>query len=392
MSHFFPLLLMEAIMKREMLRRVVSRTSFVFLATMFLLCESSSAQSLTAASEKEPLKRKAVELETQGDCAGALKILQSLTDQDYYVPAQDEMCYEIPGHISGERQLAMMRCHRILGNKNKASDIAWLVLVKKWDIDRQAVKLIAQETDAQGGVEAVRTRLRTQIKTSDYQPMAKEALAYLNILDAGKRHDYVAIQGVLVPWIKSAQWIHGHKWLQAEAIAQLDETFLRHALEDLESGDQKRRETGAIMLSIAPDGVLERADPKLKRTLAQYKIAINSTEDYKEGNMAVLLLRAIATSRNSDYITPLNTILGKELRANKFPQAQLVYTLGHLGDESVIPQLQKGLEEGKYSHFVLPALRALAKRPKASKKELLEWCRMKTTQQGDEGDELKPAP
>jgi hypothetical protein len=380
--------MMESVMRKNMTAWAI----LMLIAAGLLLCQSGLAQELSIAPEKEELKRKAAELEKQGDHAGALKILESLTDQDYYVPPRDEICYLVPGHISGARQLAMMRCHRRLGNTGRAAEIAWFVVAKNWDAERQAVKVIAEETAVQGGVEPVRKRLKAQIKTSEYQPVAKEALAYLNILDAGKRHDYLAIHGVVVPWIKSAQWIHGHKWLQAQAICLVGEALLRSALKDLESGDHKRREVGAIVLSVAPADTLERADPELVRTLDQYKTAIRRTEDYREGNIAVYLLRAIATTRNSVYVEPLRALHRKDLPAHKFTKAPLAYTLGHLGDPSVIPQLQEGLEKGTYSHFVLPALQTLAGKPSASREEMLKWCRMKTTQLSTEGDEPRPAP
>ena len=372
-------------------RTIVLRFILIFCTLVLLLGPNVIAEQMITTNEIAELKQKAIELEKQEKYSEALKILESLTDQDYYIPPRFDIDIIIPGRIPAVRQLAMMRCHLALGNKKEAVDIAWIILEKDWDNDKMIIETIAEETEIQGGVESVRKKLESIINNSENQPMAKEALVYLNILDAGRRGDYELLCDVIMPWIKSAQWvINGHEWKQAKAISQINEKYLRHALDHLESGSIEQRETSAIILSVAPEGELELADPNLVRILGQYKIAINSTEDYREGNIAVHLLRSIATTRNSAYIESLYVIQGKDLPANKFPNNQIVYTLAYLGDESVIPQLQKDLEEGTYPHFVIPALRSLAGKPKASKEELLEWCRMKTKQQDAEGYTEKP--
>ena len=84
-----------------------------------------------------------------------------------------------------------------LGNTSEAVDIAWVVLQRQWVDDHQVKEIIAEETDVQGGTEATRKRLKYQLDKSPKNYMAKDTLAYLELISAAERQDFEYIVTVL---------------------------------------------------------------------------------------------------------------------------------------------------------------------------------------------------
>jgi hypothetical protein len=150
------------------------------------------------------------------------------------------------------------------------------------------------------------------------------------------------------------------------ALAHLGEKAALYAVGKLESDAPRVQECAAEVLSKCSSNVLEKADPGLRRVFALLRNGKNRV------NIPVFLLRAVASTRNRAYVPEVRRIKGEVGSFGKFGDRQYIYTLGHLGDMSVVPELIEELDH-VYDHFAQPALEAATGKRFRSKQEWREW-------------------
>ncbi len=424
----------------------LSRTILIFNLVCFMFSHFFSVQQFHAPSEKAKLKQKAVILEQKGAYEEALIILQSLTDEDYFVPARDEFCYRIPAYIPATRQLAIMRCHLAIGNTKEAVDIAWIILEKQWDNDNQVKEIIVENAVVQGGYDKIRNRLEVLLNNTPNNFMAKDSLAYLDIVMAAQNGDYeYIVEGIATgPMDRSSdgrQWIKKkacfvlaqgaeeslHALLQglennresmwivyalgitgdsrtiiplfdyllyvnrnyyarieaAEALARLGSQVVEYCLDQMESPKPIVRERAAQVLSYCAGHVIESSDPNLQRILEALNDPKNRGNKPHVVNIQIFLLRAIAATRNCDYVTSLKKIDESVGTFNKHTERQMAFTLAYLGDFPGIEPILGELED-HHSPGLLSRFQDLAQMPNASVPEILRWYEEKKSQQIDD--------
>ncbi len=333
----------------------------------------------------------------------------------------------------GNRRLAMMRCHLQLGNPREALALAWQTIEAE-TADDSAFACIVQHSDLQGGLDRVENRLRKLLKKNP-KHSGKGCLDYVRVegdladgkypalvdrIRSGSWHrstesgpgaelkEYVAaalasrskealpdLVKVLTPaeqptWIVYCLGLSGDEraieplfnylvsvsntWARQEtvlALSRFGDKAASYAIAKLDSKKPLVRERAAEVLSACTGDALQKADPGLKRILRALRDLRNHGKDGWV-NTSTFLLRAIAATRNHDYLDEVRRIKKEAGSLGAGADWQYVYTLAFLGDTSVVPKLIDGLD-GKYHHFARPALEVVTGKSFRTHQEWQEW-------------------
>jgi tetratricopeptide (TPR) repeat protein len=334
----------------------------------------------------------------------------------------------------GNRRVAMMRCHLRMGNPREAVALAWQTL-EAGTADPSAFACIAEHPDLQGGFDQVESRLRDLLKKNPKDRGSRYGLDYVQVerdLAEGKYapvvarirsgawlrstergpdaelKEYVAaalarrakealpeIVKTLDPkgqptWIVYCLGLCGDEraieplfdyllaventWAREEtvlALSRCGDKAASFAVAKLESDKPVVRERAAEVLSSSPGDALQKADPGLKHILQALRDPRNRGTDGWV-NIPTFLLRAVAATRTRQYIGEVRRIKEEVRSFGTFGDGQYIYTLGYLGDLSVVPELIAGLD-ATYGHFARPALEAATGKSFSTKRQWEEW-------------------
>jgi len=160
------------------------------------------------------------------------------------------------------------------------------------------------------------------------------------------------------------------------ALSHFSDKAASYAIARLDSAEPVVRESATEVLSVCSGEALQKADPGLKHILQALREPRNQGKDGPI-NIPTFLLRAIAATRNHDYLDDVRRIKKEADSFGAAGDGQYVYTLAYLGDTSVVPDLIAGLD-GKYSHFARPALEAATGKSFRTQKEWQEWWSAET--------------
>lgn len=334
-----------------------------------------------------------------------------------------------PPRPIGNRRLAMMRCRLGLGSPKEAVALAWETL-EAGTADASAFACISGHPELQGGFAQIETRLHGLRNRQPGKHVVERCLDYVKVerdlsendfeslvarirSGASKRDseggpaaelkEYV-VTGLLrrgdeaVPHLIEALdprgqtiWIVYGLGLSKDeraieplfdhlldvenyyernetvlALSRLGEKAALYATGKLASDDSRTRESAAEVLSKCSGDVLEKADPGLRRIFALLRKGKNRV------NIPVFLLRAVGSTRNRAYAAEVRRIKSEVGSFGAFGDRQYLYTLAHLGDTSVVPELIEGLD-GMYAQFAQRALEAATGRQFPSKREWRQW-------------------
>ncbi len=341
----------------------------------------------------------------------------------------------VPPRPIGNRRLAMMRCQLKLGNQREGVALAWQTL-EWGTADASAFACIAAHPQQQGGFDQTEKRLLALQKAKPKDRNLQRCLDYVKVERDLSEGDFAALVALIqsgaskrssesgpraelkeyvvaallrrrdeaVPhlvkvlassgqptWIvyclglsKDRRAIEPlfkylvsveNTWERNEAslaLSRLGREAASHAVGKLTSDSPRVRERAAEVLSKCSAASLEAADPGLKQVFRALRDPQNRGAKPHIVNIPVFLLRAVAATRNRAYIPEVRRIKNEAESFGKFGDRQHIYTLGHLGDMSVVPDLIDGLD-GVYSHFARPALEAATGKSFRTKQEWLDW-------------------